>query len=381
MLLVASTKTHLPSAHMKLRLLFAKVYLVALARSSHLSMIRSIQRRTPSWTGLAPSEIILDVLKISPGYDLDDPKAPSGTYITDFIASNPHIAVFGAISDHDGREFTISYTGSFDPTDQILDNFETEFKVLSNLLEHVEGINRPLMLSPIYHDSLESGRDVFSRYMISEPVDELCINTMNSRDISWDHRLEYLMDFAVSGLYTLRELHTAGWVHGGLSRTSFAQRNEQVFRTAQVFTVLIDFSNACALANCSQPTTAPQDPISVGLFALTQGEHRSIREDLFRFGEVLYRMWNEQGFERELERAIIGLEPTSPQYKHAIIHFKSSFETSQVFWLAHEDPELKALDDYMHTVRKLKAGEMPPYTYLLGLFSSAKNRDTSFNSF
>ncbi len=119
---------------MKLRFLFGNVFFIALARSSHLSMIRSIQRRTPSWTGISPSEIILDVIKISPGYDLDDPRAPSGTYITDFIASAPHIAVFGAISDHDGREFTISYTGSFDPTDQVLDNLEIEFKVLSNLL-------------------------------------------------------------------------------------------------------------------------------------------------------------------------------------------------------------------------------------------------------
>ena len=349
---------------------------------SHLSVVRSLQQRSPSWNAISSSEVVLNVLEISPGYGIDDSALPGDTYLTDVISVTARKVVFGSISELVDREFTISYTGSLDPIDPVLDQLETEYQVLSTLIAHIDGVERPIHLSHIISEELESGREVYSRFMVSEPVDELCINKMSSGHVPWDQRLEYIIDFAISGISTLRNIHTAGLVHGGLSRTSFAQINRPRYDGDDIFTVLLDFSNACFLSNCTQTGVLPsEDPRSLGLFALTQGEDRSIREDMFRFGEVLYRMWNEGGYEAAMQRALVGLEPTSDQYLQGIINFKRSFETAQVHWLAHEDPAVKAIDDYMTAIKELQPGTTPPYTYLMSLFSSSRNIAYSDNSF
>ena len=366
---------------MKLRHSLPIYFLASGATSSHLSVVRSIRRASPTWTALSPSEVILDVLKISPGYELDDPGAPPNTFLTDFITATAHRAVFGAMSEIDDREFTVSYTGSLDPTNYLLDKMQFEFDLLSTTLSRVEGVERPLLLSQIACDDLESGREVFSRFMVSEPVDELCINKMSSQHVPWDQRLAYIIDFAISGISTLRNIHTAGVVHGSLSRTSFAQTNQPRYDGEEIFTVLLDFSSACFLTNCTYTPHSPDDPKSLGLFALTHDEHRSKREDLFRFGEILYRMWNEEGYERAMESRLEGLDPTSLQYRQEIINFKKSFETCQVHWLAHEDAAVKAIDDFMAEVKTLEQGETPPYTYLMSLFSSARHSAFSDDSF
>ena len=315
-----------------------------------------MRNKIPNWASITPTEIVTDILGIGPGTEIEYIPSSLDIRLLDYLDHTDQRVTFRGLSSNGNIGYLVSLTGGLENSSPEFENLAREYDSLTNKLSNIPGIIRPLYLSPIDVEELENRRLVYSRYMVSNAVEGLCTNMVWSRDIPWEQRLEYVVNFAISGLSTLTALHRAGWVHGRLSRSSFADKNEPMYGE-DIFTVLMDFSNACFISSGD---------------CASQG--RSPRDDLVQFGDILLRVWNEDGYERNLAMYTNNYHESSPEYQEALVAFKNMISTEQIFWLSHEDPESKAIDDFLEAVRSLGPDDIPPYTYLKSLFLDVRDR-------
>jgi len=312
---------------------------------------------------------------------LDNIPNQPNLYIDDELAETSRGIIYDGGIETDlehARECTISI--GIDAHEMGTDSLtiEEEFSLLRSDLLGLTGIMKAEILYPLGMETLESGRIIFTRIMVMEPIGNMCSVVAAGMNTMREDKMEYLADFAISGIRTLQGLHKRGYVDGGIGLGSFAHNFRDIPETEPIFTLLMNFEKAKKLPE-SMPAFYPENPreifmpsIESGFFCLVNGEYTK-RDDLYMFGQLLYRMWGNEGYVRAFHEDTNGHEIGSESYTMELFNFKKHYASTRSQWLAHEDPLAKSIDDYMNTVKSLSPGLDPPYEVLVSSFTSLKD--------